>query len=188
MNFKKLIIITSFLFFLSCASKLPKIYEGTIKKEEKRIEKVAILPFKNQSQYPMGGVILYKIFMAELIRFRRCQVELESEVRKIFIQQRVYPTSTLSKDFYIVLADRLSIDAIITGDILKMREGENPELSFWIKVIDPKTGNFLWCTFHKRDGEYYRKLLHFGKIRTISALAKKMCEEIIKKWEKEHLL
>ncbi len=53
--------------------------------------RVAVLPFANDSDYPLGDVMVKKIVMAELQEAGDYQVLQEGDVAKTFQQLRIYP-------------------------------------------------------------------------------------------------
>jgi len=51
-----------------------------------RICSVAVLPFVNQSDYRQGGMIVYRVFQAELARAGAFAIRPEGDVRKVLRQ------------------------------------------------------------------------------------------------------
>ena len=154
---------------------------------EKPICRIAVLPFQNETANDEGALILYRVFTAEMNRLTKIIVVPEGDIRHIYRQQRIYPSRPLDTERIRILADRLSVDAVITGKVTVMREEKsgdsvNPLIGLNVQILDAATGKIIISTYHKRDGDHYRMLLHFGKINTITELSKYMSREIIEAW------
>ncbi len=153
----------------------------------KDICRVAVLPFLNESNYTQADLIVYKIFMAEFNTSTTFQVSQEGDVRKAFRQLQIYPQQKPSFDQLRILADRLGAQLLITGTVNEAGEVTaggmpNSHLVLTLQIIDAQSGRTLWNTYHKRDGQEYQKVMHFGLVATISGLARRMCREIIAAW------
>lgn len=152
--------------------------------------RIGVLPFVNESSYNQGDTILHKVFVAELIRYGDYLISQEGDVRKLFQQLKIFPGKSPDYEQLRIIADRLNVQLIITGRVIEMNEniqtiGVNPIVAVYLQIYDAKTGTSMWTTYHRRDGEYYRKFLHFGKINSITSLAQIIFQEVIDKWSKE---
>ena len=92
-----------------------------------------------------------------------------------------------------VIGNYLNVDVLIEGNIIELDEFEVkgntvPFMSVNIRLMDAATGRMLWSTYHRRVGEEYRKVMHFGMVNTVTRLAHRMSKEIIKRWIKEGLI
>jgi len=175
----------------ACGKHLPITYRSPLAGKAK-VCRVAVLPFSNESKYPMGGLLLYRVFLAEVIASRRFVVVGEGDVRKVMAQQRLVPGETPGDEFYRALVEGLGVDVVVTGRVIQMEEVRKgrevePRVAFWIEVRDAKNGRVIWSTYNRKKGGDYRKLMHFGVISTVTALAKRMCDEVLRDWEKEGL-
>lgn len=153
---------------------------------------VALFPFLNESKYPQGDLVLYRMFASELVRSGKFQVAPEGETRKIFRQMGVLPNSLLDIEQTLIAADRLGAELVVSGTIFEMDEDIRykmvvPSLTFSITIYEAATGRILWTTYHKRRGDDYRRVMHFGMISTLSALARQMSEEVVNLWIEEGL-
>lgn len=191
MNFKNsLLIVVSLLILVSCASSLPrtKVTSG-IKKGS--ICKIAIIPFENETAYKLGGELVTKAFIAVLVK-EGWQVTPEGDVRKILLQERIFPGEEPSLSFYSLIKERLDVDVVIKGRVVEMKmkmiERETiPVIALWIEGIDANTGKLLWSSYHRRQGDHYRKFLHFGVVRTMTELARRIAIETASQWKKKGL-
>ena len=120
--------------------------------------RVAVLPFANDSDYPLGDVMVKKIVMAELQEAGDYQVLQEGDVAKTFQQLRIYPGRMPNLEQMQIIADRLNAEILITGIILEMREDPwqyatiNPKIVMEIQIRDGRNGETLWTAYHNRQG------------------------------------
>jgi len=153
----------------------------------KPICKIAVLPFVNTTDYVQGDAIVYRIFVAELNRLGGFSVAQEGDVRRILRQMNLTPKEVPGYEQRLVLADRLGVDAIITGEIVAMHEDEgvqetNPLLAVDLKLLAMGSNTPVITTHHRRRGEDYRKVMHFGLVNTMTTLTVKVSDEILEIW------
>lgn len=153
---------------------------------------IAVLPFVNTTDYVQGGTIFYRIFIAELNRLGGFSIAHEGDVRRILRQMKVNPKETPSYEQSQVLADRLGVDAIITGEIVTMDDEKgvletDPLLAVNLKIQEAGSNRPLITTYHRRRGGDYRKVMHFGLVNTMTSLAVKVSDEILEIWFTEGL-
>lgn len=149
--------------------------------------RVAVLPFINKSEYLLGNIVAYRVFMAELSRSTKFRVALEGDIRKAYRQLKITSTTMPDPEQMKIMAERLKVEAIIVGEVVAMgddivRGSSLPNLTLHLNFIDAKTGRVFWTIYHHRDGEFYRKILHFGTISNLTRLTQIISHEIIDLW------
>ena len=150
--------------------------------------KVAIIPFGNQTKDPTISRILYRILLSQLVQTKTFQVIPEGEVRQFMLVNRIFPGQPLSPEKLRLLSQKSGADAVIGGEVLQVvNKRGDVQLAFNIWVRDAHTGKLLWWTHHRRTGKEYQKILHFGRIYTITGLANRMIVEVLKEWREKGL-
>ena len=149
--------------------------------------RIAVLPFVNNTDYVQGGAIVTRIFVAELNRLGGFTVVQEGDVRRILRQMQIAPKESPGYEQRRVLADRLGVDAIVSGEIVAMHEEvntkeTNPLLAVDLKLLAVGSNTPVITTYHSRRGEEYRKLMHFGMVNTMTSLAVMVSDEILEIW------
>ncbi|MCF6291421.1 MAG: hypothetical protein L3J03_10560 [Desulfobacterales bacterium] len=149
--------------------------------------RVMVLPFADNSGYPRGGMIFSRIFAADLIEAGNYLVPSEGDIKEVFRLLKIYPRQELNSEQIRLLAERLDVRLVITGTLLELDEtgvGRDKKLGLGVLVgiYDGRTGARLWTTYNRRDGDDYRKIMHFGVINNITQLAHMVSKEIIKTW------
>ena len=155
--------------------------------------RVAVLPFLNDSDFPLGDEIVYKVFATQFMSSGNYLVIQEGDILKAYQQLHILPRVTPTLEQLQIIGDRVNAQLLITGTIMAMREdpGENktviPLIVMEIQIRDGRSGEVLWTAFHRRLGTDYQKTMHFGKIQTATGLSRQMAEEIINLWTEKGL-
>jgi len=155
--------------------------------------RVAIVPFLNDSDFPLGDAIVQKVFTAQFQESGNYLVIQEGDILKIYQQLHLLPGVTPTPEQLQIVASRVNAQVLITGTVLEMREnrGEHgsvdPVLAVELQIRDGRSGDSLWTAYHRREGNDYQKAMHFGTIHTIPGLSRQMAVEIINLWQKKGL-
>jgi hypothetical protein len=150
--------------------------------------RVAVLPFLNDSDFPLGDAIVSKVFAMQFQDSHNSLVIQEGDILKVYQQLHILPGEAPSLEQLQIIADRVNADLLITGIVLELREDRdkhstvNPVLILNIQIHDGRNGETLWNAFHRRQGTDYKKTMHFGTIHTVTGLSRQMAEEIINLW------
>ena len=159
---------------------------------QEQVCKVAVLPFTNETLQPTAAIKVFRIFSGELIASRNFQVEPEGEVYFFLNRNRLRPVDLLKSDLYAELARQLDVDVVIRGRVITLEDrssanGRLPYCAIQIDILTAESGALLFSTYHRRSGEEYQTLLHYGTIHTTSGLIAEVSREIINAWEKKGL-
>ncbi|MFC1843906.1 hypothetical protein ACFLZ5_03875 [Thermodesulfobacteriota bacterium] len=155
--------------------------------------RVAVLPFLNDSDFPLGDAVVQKVFMTQFQKAGNYLVLQEGDILKVYQQLHILPGVAPTLEQFQIIADRVNAQLLVTGIILEMREDRGkhktviPVLIMEIQIRDGRSGEILWTTFHRRQGTDYKKTMHFGTIHTVTGLSRQMAEEIINLWFKKGL-
>ncbi len=153
--------------------------------------RIAVLPFLNDSEFTHGGIILQKVFAAQLLLSGQYQLSTEGDIVKAYQQLRLFPEDQPTLEQLRIIADRVGAPLLLTGIVLEMEEGRGehqtviPQLAMEVELRDPASGEILWTTFHRRSGSDYKKTMHFGTLHTMTGLSRQMAEEIINLWHEK---
>jgi polysaccharide biosynthesis protein PelC len=153
--------------------------------------RVAVLPFLNDSDYPLADSIVYKVFAAQFQLSSNSLVVQEGDILKLYQQLRIWPGQAPTPEQLRILASRLGAQVLITGTVMEMRENpglnasSNPVLAVDVRLLHGESGDLLWGTFHRRQGTDYRTAMHFGTIHTVTGLSRQVALEIINLWYKK---
>jgi hypothetical protein len=155
--------------------------------------RVAVLPFSSDSDYPLAELIAYKVFSAQFAALDDAWIAPEGDVLKIYQQLQIFPGQLPTPEQLQILANRLNVQLLIKGHVVEMRENPgvnksiNPVLVIRIDLVDGRTAETLWSTYHRRQGIDYQKVMHFGQIHSVAGLCQQVSAEIITLWLKKGL-
>ncbi len=180
------------LILASCTFSSPPQLQKMAPMPPGKLCRVAVLPFINETQYPQGDTIIHKIFLAEFVKSGGYLVAQEGDIWKIYKQIQVYPGQLPNFEQMKILGDILNLHLILTGKVVELTEDSgsrsiNPSLTLYLQIHEAKSGKTIWSTYHRRDGEHYRKALHFGKINNVTSLTQAVVREVLDKWYVEGL-
>ena len=181
------------LLLAGCGSGRPTVLEFPGVTLERKVESVAVLPFIDHSGYGQGGKIVQRLLVGELVRSCNWRVALEGDITRVYRQIRLRPWEEPDPEQLRIIAARLGVDLLITGEILEMEEridpsGVDPLLLMQLRVYDGQDGARRWATRHRRQGSDYQRVMHFGTVNTISAVSRNAVREILQEWHRKGLL
>ena len=170
------------LIFQGCAGEKRKHpLVSLTAKSMPRVCRIAVLPFQNQTKYPAAGLMLYRIFLSEMAGSREFQVIEEGVIRRILLRGKVFPGRSLTPELQSMIYKATHVDALLSGEIVEaVEEKDRVHLAFELKMREAATGRLLWTTYYAREGEDYRKVMHFGEIDTLTGLARQMVMDVLK--------
>ena len=178
------------LLLTSCGTSLPNLEIVRPLPDSYTTCRVAVLPFGYQASYPRGENIFYEAFTAEFAASTNFDLVPEGDILQLYRQLKMYRKTRPSVERMQVLSRRLRADLVITGDILRLKENESGRyvdtaMTLVVRIHDGPTGRLLWSTYHKRQGKEYQNVMHYGRVNSISGLARRMSDEIITLWINE---
>lgn len=190
----RLFLMAVLLFGAGCAvrTELPMHREMKPLPPES-ICRIAVLPFLNDSKFPLADTLVAKVISARLYDAGNYLVTQDGDVLKAYRQLQILPGEAPDLEQYRIIADRVNAQLLITGIVLEMREDRgdhgsvDPFAVLEVQIRDGRNGEVLWTTLHRRKGTDYKKTMHFGTIYTMTGLIQRMSEEIINLWFKKGL-
>ncbi len=156
----------------------------TPSKEGIRAKRIAVLPFNNISGKRDAGEIVTNIFMTEIFRSGKFQVEEPGNIIHFIIQEKVSTIGEMDIEKLQLLGRRLNVDAVIVGTVEEFDDGRSmsypvPVVSVSARMVDPNGGTIIWSAQNKKKGDDYIIVFDFGQVRSISTLTKKVVNEMI---------
>lgn len=153
----------------------------------------AVLPIRNKSGYKQGERIFHRVFLSELVTHGSWRIALEGDVRKIYQQLHLKPWDQPSPEQLKVIASRLGVERLIAGDLFVMeekihKEYVNPAIGLQLRVYEGETGRILFSADHRRQGDDYRTMMHFGLVNSVTNLSRRLAQEILMEWKQRGLI
>jgi len=141
---------------------------------------VAVFPFRNLSKNPHAREIVTRIFLGELSKKERFEVEESGNIIDFMVEQKMRVGASINKPGLFLLKKRYDIDAVIFGDILVFeQEGEAPRISLSVRMVKIDTDKILWKANIEKNGYDYIKILNIGQIRSLNQLTSVVTRDLI---------
>lgn len=175
------------LIFLLCRCNSVVAYSGfTRTKVNKDIRKVGVIPFINESGRQGAGEIVTSIFMAVIFKSGVFQVEEGGNIEHFLNRLKLKSLKQINTDQLKKMGEWLDLDAVFMGTVEEFSGGDQgqrlstPVVSIRTKLIDLRSGQIVWMTRHRREGDDYVKIFDIGRIRSVSTLTKQVLTEAVK--------
>lgn len=189
---RRLLALVMLLVLAGCASSTPYLQMGS-GADSLSACSMAVLPLVNKSEYPQGGELVGRLLASRLVQDGPGRLALAGDVQTIYGQLHIRPGTTPSPEQLRIIADRLGVDALVGGEVLEMAEKSSQgqvhsQLTLQLRLYRGVDGSQAFATYHRRQGDEYRTLMHFGVVNSISALSERVIEEVIELWMAKELI
>lgn len=129
------------------------------------IKKIAVLPFENFTSDKHADEKVRSMVIIELLS-RGMDVIEPGEVIKTLLESNVRSVHSISVSDIQNMGDSLGTEAVIMGSVesFGMSRGitvSYPEVTIHLMMLDTKTGNIIWSTWHSTGGASFWTR-HFG--------------------------
>jgi len=172
-----LIFLMCFLMS-ACSCSHPSFYID--KNNISEIKKVAVFPFRNLSKNPHAREIVTQIFLAELSKSGRFEVEELGNIIDFMVEQRIRMGESINRSRLLLLKRRYKVDAVFLGDILVFEQkGGVPYISLGVRMLKIDTDKIIWKADIQRNGDDYIKILNIGQIRSLNQLTSVVAGELM---------
>lgn len=181
------------LLLSSCSGPMPQVTVSPQRQPD--IRRIAVLPLLNESQAAAAQRIATRTLITETIAFPGIKAVNPADVKHYMRRMRYYPRDMFDAGSPILskMAAYLQADAFIRGKVFTFnqeardRQGSLPQVSLQLELINPQ-GEIITQTFYQQSGDAYRTLMHYGVLRSRTALVARMYQEIFSNWQTEGLL
>jgi len=149
------------------------------------IQKVAVLPFVNQTQIANASDIVTRAFIQEIFRRQTMQVEFPGNIKNYLINERIILRKGLNAENIRQIGKRFDVDAVIVGcvndfvDTTGRNKNQMPRVSVSARMITSDTCTIVWMGQNSRNGDDYETVLNFGRISSAAELTRKVVREMI---------
>jgi hypothetical protein len=153
------------------------------------IQRVLVLPFANESDENLLGIIATQICQQ---RFSQQGYQLVNDGDfRVYLQRRQLFVSQLTDvgtlQLFSELARDLQVNTLIRGKVLSAGyeniQGESlPVVTLQLEILNASDGRMLASSFQTGRGDDYRTLMRFGVLRTSPQVLEQMIDTIIDNW------
>ncbi len=178
------VLLMSILLGVSGCAKAP--VRGYLKRgiTPAHVGTLAVLPFDNISGHPDAGKKVVNLLLTELARAELFEIAEAGEIEKSLRRLRIRTTAELDLAKLQELGQQINARTVIVGSVdeyeVRQERAESiPIVAVNARMLDTETGDILWAASHVHDGDDWETVFGFGKITSLSQLAKTVISEMV---------
>ena len=145
---------------------------------------LAVIPFDNNSGEPDAGRKVGNLLLTELVQKEMFRIADMGEVENSLRRLRIRTAAEMDLSKLKSLGEQLGVQVVIIGsvyeyDLRQVRSGTVPVVALSARMLDVQTGEILWAVSHTRDGDDWETVFGFGRIISLSRLARIVVSEVL---------
>ena len=137
--------------------------------------KIAVLPFKNESEHRHAGMIITHLFQNELANNPMFVPVDFGDIRQNIINLRIGRKGEIDYNNLQALSKSLGVDVVLTGTVEEYRSGQAysspPSVTISARLLDSRRNRILWYDNLQLDGEENIIALDWGRLRSADKVA-----------------
>jgi len=170
------------LLLCSCAPS-PRVHtEGVLQGHWQ----VAVLPLTNFTTTRDAVDRVQPMVMVELSQRPGVGVVDMGRVEEALAGEPWIQTDRLPPDLVDSLGTELGVQGLVVGSVLAygMRDGNVPQVSLTLRLLQVPGGRVVWTAVHSRDGEDRESIFGFGRVESLQNLAEETVKEAVSTFPK----
>jgi TolB-like protein len=188
----------------SVFSLIPKVIDmlfASFKAEElgreiKPLHRIAVMPFKNNSDFNNAGIIATYMFMIEILKGRQFMPIEYGATRDTIIKLGIRRKGDIGYENIGELSKELKARGILIGVVDNYSDGtassRAPNVGITARLVDGGNNKILWYNSYQLSGDEHVIALDWGRIRSVHSVAYKAISALVKemskkKWHDRHL-
>ncbi len=165
---------------------VPKITYRPVRGEERERYRVAVLPFRNESEHAHAGAVLAGNFARQMAAMERYSVIEPGMVRTALLRNRVIMGGGISYDHVASLFADLDADLVVTGTVRVFKTYEQatraPSVDFSTMIFDrdapTNPERTVWASQSFNDGDDGVFFFDVGREGTANSMATRMIRAV----------
>jgi len=170
------------LLLCSCAPS-PRVHaEGVLQGDWR----VAVMPLSNFTPTRDAVDRLQPMVTVELSRRPGVDVVDMGRVEEALAGEPWIQADRLPPDLVDSLGTELGVQGLVVGSVLAygMRDGNVPQVSLSLRLLQVPGGRVIWTAVHSRDGEDRESIFGFGRVESLQNLAAETVKEAVSTFPK----
>ena len=139
------------------------------------IYKIAVLPFKNESNESNAGKIITHLFQNELANNPMFDPVDFGDVKQTIVNLRIGRKGEVDYNNLQELSKSLGVDVVLTGTVEEYQSGRSyslpPSVTISARLLDSRRNRILWYDNLQLDGEENIIALDWGRLRSADKVA-----------------
>ncbi|MBI5664842.1 MAG: hypothetical protein HZC49_07120 [Nitrospirae bacterium] len=158
-------------------------------KERMPANRIAVMPFKNNTSFSNAGTIATYMFMMELLKSREFIPIEYGDIRDVIIKSGIRRKGDIDYVNIGALAKQLKARGILVGVVDDYSDGiaasAAPNVGITARLIDSSNNNILWYNSSQLSGEDSIIALDWGRIRSVHSVAYSAISSLVKELSKK---
>jgi TolB-like protein len=148
------------------------------------VYRVAVMPFKNNSDSPNAGTIATHMFMVELLKNPAFEPVEYGEIRKLCVELKIRNKGELEFKNIKAISEALGTYMILLGSVDDYVYGTKssavPNVGISVRLLDARENRILWYNRLQLSGEEDIIAFDWGNVRQVDKLAYKAVSELVR--------
>jgi TolB-like protein len=150
----------------------------------RRLERVVVLPFRNQTPRPGAGQTASELVTWCLHAAAPLAVVEAGEASRRLLASGWRTGAPVSEGEVRTLGAGLEVDAVLMGTVERWESGgmggaQPPRVALTLRLLDAADGGILWAAQHERRGDETRLFYEAGNVRLVEELAARAAFEAL---------
>jgi len=160
-----------------------------LNREIKPLPRIAVMPFKNNTEYNNAGIIATYMFIVEILRSRQFLPIEYGDIRDVIIKQGIRRKGDIGYENIGELSRELKARGIVVGVVDNYSDGVAasvaPNVGFTARLVDGSNKKILWYNSFQLSGEENIIALDWGRIRSVHSVAYEAVSGLVKEMSKK---
>ncbi len=150
--------------------------------------RIAVMPFKNNTNFNNAGILATNMFIVELLKSREFVPIEYGDIRDIIVKLGIRRKGDIDYGNIDAVSKALKVRGILVGVVDNYSDGVAasvaPNVGITARLIDSSNNNILWYNSSQLSGEEDIIVLDWGRIRSVHAVAYKAVSSLVKEMSK----
>ncbi|RJR22632.1 MAG: hypothetical protein C4581_00745 [Nitrospiraceae bacterium] len=155
----------------------------------KPVPRIAVMPFKNNTEFNNAGIITTYMFIVEILRSKQFLPIEYGDTRDIIIKQGIRRKGDIGYENIGELSTELKARGIVVGVVDNYSDGAvgstAPSVGITARLVDGSNKKILWYNSYRLSGEENIIALDWGRIRSVHSVAYRAVSRLVKEMSKK---
>ncbi|MBI3450299.1 MAG: hypothetical protein HY049_15470 [Acidobacteria bacterium] len=151
---------------------------------DRRIHRITILPFRNQTKHVGAGQTAAEMFAWCLQASGQVSLVDSGDATRRLLLRGWHAGLPVGRAEVVALRDDPGVDAVLMGTVDRWEVSDQgaaipPEISFTVRLLDAATGEILWAAEHERSGDETSTIYGIGSATLAESLLARSAFEVL---------
>jgi len=160
-----------------------------LNREIESLHRIAVMPFKNNTDFNNAGTIVTYMFIVETLKGRQFIPVEYGDTREMIIKQGIRLKGDIGYENIGTLSSELKARGIVVGVVDNYSNGAvvsaAPAVGITARLIDGSNKKIMWYNSYQLNGEENIIALDWGRVRSVHTLAYKAVSGLVKEMSRK---